>query len=97
MTFIIQNDLTVLNQHEFIKGKSTRSVLFDFIEKIMQAFEHKRQSLSVYFDLSKKFEHVNHALLLNKLYYNGIIHQIIIIIFTYHKDHTHYENTIPED
>lgn len=59
-------------QHGFSTGKSTLTNLLTYQNYISDAMSSKCQVDSIYTDLSKAFDKVNHELLLNKLHKFGI-------------------------
>ena len=59
-------------QFGFQSGLSTYMALMDMQTSISDAMNSNKYSLGVFFDISKAFDTVNHALLLNKLEYYGI-------------------------
>lgn len=61
------NGLLCKSQHGFIKGRSTVSNLVSFLQFTGPAVLNRMQVDTVYFDLSKAFDVVNHAKLVEKL------------------------------
>lgn len=69
-----------LKNHNFLFSKqfgfqpnhSTEHALIEFTQKILQSFDENHYSLSIFIDLSKAFDTVNHDILLEKLYLYGI-------------------------
>src|SRR6218665_2527213 len=59
-------------QFGFQRDLSTYVALTDMQTSIRDAMNSNKYSLGVFFDISKAFDTVNHALLLNKLEYHGI-------------------------
>jgi hypothetical protein len=59
-------------QYGFQKGLSTYMALLDMQTNIVDAMDHNKYSLGIFFDLSKAFDTVNHNILASKLEYYGI-------------------------
>src|SRR5436190_1908500 len=66
------NNLLSNNQHGFLQGKSTLTALVDIVEYIYDCLEAGKSIISVFLDLSKAFDSLNHELTLNKLNLLGI-------------------------
>ena len=60
------------NQFGFLRQRSSVQQLLKFIISIHEAFNHKSQVDTVYFDIRKAFDSVSHGLLLDKLVDIGI-------------------------
>ena len=60
------------NQYGFRKGLSTDDAIFKLIKEILDTLYNKMKTGSVFCDLLKAFDTVNHELLLDKLQYYGI-------------------------
>ena len=67
LNFLNKHDILFHNQFGFRKNKSTLNAMFCFIHKIVKALDRKLSALSIFIDLTKAFDLVNHALLLTKL------------------------------
>jgi hypothetical protein len=62
----------VANQYGFQKGQTTDGASFKLINEILDALNNKMKTGSIFCDLQKAFDTVNHKLLLDKLHYYGI-------------------------
>lgn len=77
-SFITEKNIIVCNQFGFQKGKSTEQAFLELQTKIINAYENKQNSCSIFLDFAKAFDTVNHKILLSKLYHYGIrgsVHQ----------------------
>ena len=67
MFHISFHDGFVLNQYGFRQGKSTTDCLVDLIEQIPKSLDNGEFAVTLFLDLSKAFDTVNHSTLLSKL------------------------------
>ena len=68
--FIVNNTKEIWknnNQFGFLPGKSTKDALLQVIEDWTKAIDNNESIMAVFFDFSKAFDLVDHALLLSKL------------------------------
>jgi len=63
------NQLLVGNQFGFRKGITTADVIFKLINETLNALNNKKMAGSIFCDLKKVFNSVNHDILLSKLPY----------------------------
>lgn len=63
------NKYNILNsaQHGFREGKSTQTAILGFLKSLYQNLDNNKKCLGLFMDLSKAFDLVDHALLINKL------------------------------
>ncbi|KAL1447350.1 hypothetical protein WDU94_005656 [Cyamophila willieti] len=73
VTFHVKDQLSS-NQHGFLSGRSTSTNLVSFLQFIAPAVLDRNQVDTIYFDLSRAFDVVNHALLVKKLGKFGLSH-----------------------
>ena len=60
------------HQFGFRRGHSTATAILDLIHKINQAIDNKEYALTIFIDLTKAFDVIDHLILLRKLQYYGI-------------------------
>jgi retron-type reverse transcriptase len=60
------------SQYGFRSKHSTVDALTEFVYDTLSSFENKELTLSVFLDLSKAFDTIDHSKLLNKLKHYGI-------------------------
>ena len=64
---LVDNNLLPVNQHGFLKGRSTLSQLLSQVETITRMLEDGCEVDSIYLDFAKAFDKVDHSILCKKL------------------------------
>ena len=70
--FLNQFNIICNNQFGFRPKHSTSSALLSFIDNVVKSLDNKEVLLSLFLDLSKAFDTLDHSILLCKLEYYGI-------------------------
>jgi retron-type reverse transcriptase len=71
-SYMTMNSLMNKNQYGFRKGHSTINAVSKFTYDTLHALDSGNYNLSVFLDLSKAFDTINHSLLCKKLSHYGI-------------------------
>ena len=72
VSFFNKFSLFSKHQYGFLKKRSTKDAIFDFLENIYDALDSKLHNISILIDLKSAFDTVNHDILLKKLDIYGI-------------------------
>ena len=82
-SFFIANDLFFDNQYGFRPGHSTEYAAIEITDRILTAMYINNIPVNIYLDLSKAFDTLDHAILLDKLYYYGIRGNSLTLLSSY--------------
>jgi len=77
------NKLLVGNQFGFRKGIATKDAIFNLTSGILNTLNNKATAGSIFCDLEKAFDSVNHDILLSKLSYYGISGKANLLLESY--------------
>jgi ribonuclease P/MRP protein subunit RPP40 len=80
------NNLLSPSQHGFRRGLSCETALNTIVEHWRANIDNKKTVVSVFLDLKKAFDTINHDLLLYKLNYYNVSHKSINLISSYLHD-----------
>ena len=86
LTSIVDNGFIDENQFGFRKGHSTQDAVLKFVDKIEQDLALGKHVATVYIDVSKAFDSVDHGLLINKLKRTGLNESGIKLMESYLKN-----------
>jgi hypothetical protein len=79
------NKLLVNNQFSFRKGIAVNDAIFKLTNDVLNALNNKKMTGSIFCDLDKAFDSVNHVLLVPKLAYFGISGKAKLLLESYFK------------
>jgi len=77
------NNFLVRNQFGFRKATATEDAIFKLTNEILKALKNKRLAGSIFCDLEKAFDSVNHDILLSKLSYYGTSGKATFLLKSY--------------
>ena len=72
LNFVDKFDLLYAHQYGFRKNRSTYMALLSLVDNLTRALENGEHVVGVYLDFSKAFDTVDHMILLQKLYHDGV-------------------------
>jgi len=71
MKFINKNELLTFSQYGFRVNSVKKLAITTFYDKLLKNINDKNITCSIFLDLKKAFDSVNHNILLHKLYHYG--------------------------
>ncbi|VEN59811.1 unnamed protein product [Callosobruchus maculatus] len=81
-----KNNILAKNQHGYLKGRSTQTAIFDFIQIILHNLENGISTLGMFLDLSRAYDCLDRNILLQKLQLYGVGGKALNWICTYISD-----------
>ena len=94
--FICKNNILTDCQFGFRTGRSSSMAIVNLIEKITNSLDNMKAVISVFIDLKKAFDTIDHTILLQKLIHygiRGIVNQWICSYLTYRKQYVQIKGT----
>ena len=70
--YFVEHKLLFKSQHGFRKNHSTETATLEFIDKLLKHLDKNTTPLSIFLDLSKAFDTLDHNILLEKLSFYGV-------------------------
>ena len=90
LDFLCKSDVIYRKQFGFVKGKSTIDAFIELTEYIYRCLNNKEYCISIFLDLTKAFDTVNHGVLLGKLERYGVRGLPLQWFASYLKDRQQY-------
>ena len=88
--YFIEHKILYTSQYGFRGGHSTELAAAEMIDKIMSTFVNRKCYLSIFMDLSKAFDCIDHDILLTKLTHYGISDEATTLLRSYLTDRVQY-------
>nr|CAI5828984.1 unnamed protein product [Callosobruchus analis] len=85
----VRNSLS-MQQHGFVKGRSTVTNLIQATQFIAETTDEHLQTDVIYSDFSKAFDRLDHDVLLNKLLYFGFSYNLLVFFASYLSERHQY-------
>ena len=71
-SYLSIHDILYQSQYGFRESHSTVHAVSEFVSNVLQAFDENKMTLSVFLDLSKAFDTIDHSIMISKLEHYGI-------------------------
>ena len=91
------HNLYFCGQYGFRKNRSTEHAILEVCDRILQDMDDKKTPVSIFLDLSKAFDCLDHRILLSKLQYYGIKNKSLSLCSNYLSDRTQFVALNPDN
>ena len=88
--YLEDHDILSKTQFGFRKNMGTESALLNYIDNIQNQLNDRKYSISIFMDLSKAFDVINHDILKHKLYHYGFRGNFLNFILNFIKDRNYF-------
>ena len=92
MEYFQSNNLLFSHQYGFRQGHSTEFAIIEFIDRTLKTMSNNKIPLSIFIDLSKAFDTLDHNILLSKLSHYGITGSANNLFSSYLANRAQYVN-----
>ena len=86
MTYFRENKLLYGSQYGFRTGHSTELATAELIDRVMHSLDSRDSHISIFADISKAFDCIDHAILLSKLAHYGLEGKSVALFSSYLSD-----------
>ena len=90
--FIDKNNIFSKSQFGFRKNMGTEDALMDYINHLQSQLNSSKYTISIFLDLSKAFDVIDHKILEAKLYHYGFRGKILEFLMCFTKDRKYFVN-----
>ena len=90
VNFLEEHEILSKTQFGFRKNMGTETALLNYIDHIQNELNDKKYAISVFMDLSKAFDVINHKILETKLYHYGFRGKFLEFLLSFVKDRKYF-------
>ena len=90
VNFLEDSDILSKTQFGFRKNMGTETALLNYIDNIQNQLNNHKYTISIFMDLSKAFDVINHEILKNKLDHYGFRDNFLNFLLNFIKDRTYF-------
>ena len=90
MHYFVSNQLFHTAQYGFRKNHSTELACVELTDRIIKSFEESKDSLTLFLDLSRAFDLIDHSIMIKKLQFYGFDENALALCKNYLTDRTQY-------
>ena len=88
--FFSENGLLYASQYGFRKQHSTELAVTEFVDRVVCDMDKEDTPISIFLDLSKAFDTIDHTILMHKLEYYGFSHRSLQFVRSYFSNRLQY-------